>query len=59
MLFLGTMYVPTADRRGPGQGFTHEPGDVVRIASDKLGALVNTVTHVRPRRRPGPSAPAR
>ena len=23
MLFLGTMYVPTADRRGPGQGFTH------------------------------------
>jgi fumarylacetoacetate (FAA) hydrolase family protein len=44
MLFLGTMYVPTADRRGPGQGFTHEAGDVVRIASDKLGALVNEVT---------------
>jgi fumarylacetoacetate (FAA) hydrolase family protein len=44
MLFLGTMYVPTVDRRGPGQGFTHEPGDVVRIASDKLGALVNRVT---------------
>jgi fumarylacetoacetate (FAA) hydrolase family protein len=44
MLFLGTMYVPTADRRGPGQGFTHEPGDVVRIASEKLGALVNEVT---------------
>ncbi|MFI4974036.1 MAG: fumarylacetoacetate hydrolase family protein [Caulobacterales bacterium] len=44
MLFLGTMYVPTADRRGPGQGFTHEAGDVVRIASDKLGALVNTIT---------------
>ena len=43
MLFLGTMYVPTADRRGPGQGFTHLPGDVVRIASDKLGALVNVV----------------
>ena len=43
MLFLGTMYVPTADRRGPGQGFTHLPGDVVRIASDKLGALVNLV----------------
>jgi fumarylacetoacetate (FAA) hydrolase family protein len=43
MLFLGTMYVPTADRRGPGQGFTHEAGDVVRIASDKLGALVNEV----------------
>jgi len=44
MLFLGTMYVPTADRRGPGQGFTHEVGDVVRIASEKLGALVNEVT---------------
>jgi fumarylacetoacetate (FAA) hydrolase family protein len=44
MLFLGTMYVPTADRRGPGLGFTHEAGDVVRVASDKLGALVNTVT---------------
>jgi fumarylacetoacetate (FAA) hydrolase family protein len=44
MLFLGTMYVPTADRRGPGQGFTHESGDVVRVASDKLGALVNQVT---------------
>jgi fumarylacetoacetate (FAA) hydrolase family protein len=44
MLFLGTMYVPTADRRGPGQGFTHENGDVVRIASENLGALVNTVT---------------
>jgi fumarylacetoacetate (FAA) hydrolase family protein len=44
MLFLGTMYVPTADRRGPGQGFTHENGDLVRIASEKLGALVNTVT---------------
>jgi fumarylacetoacetate (FAA) hydrolase family protein len=44
MLFLGTMYVPTVDRRGPGQGFTHEAGDVVRIASDKLGALVNQVT---------------
>lgn len=44
MLFLGTMYVPTDDRRGPGQGFTHEAGDVVRIAADKLGALVNEVT---------------
>lgn len=44
MLFLGTMYVPTADRRGAGQGFTHEAGDVVRVASDRLGALINTVT---------------
>ena len=44
MLFLGTMYVPTADRRAPGLGFTHEEGDIVRIASEKLGALVNVVT---------------
>jgi len=44
MIFLGTMYVPTADRRGPGQGFTHEQGDVVRVASARLGALVNVVT---------------
>src|ERR1700728_3285895 len=44
MLFLGTMYVPTADRRGAGQGFTHDAGDVLRIASEKFGALVNEVT---------------
>jgi fumarylacetoacetate (FAA) hydrolase family protein len=44
MLFLGTMYVPTSDRHGAGQGFTHELGDVVRISSEKLGALVNVVT---------------
>ena len=44
MLFLGTMYVPTADRRGAGQGFTHEVGDVVRISSEKLGSLINVVT---------------
>ena len=44
MLFLGTMYVPTDDRDGPGLGFTHHEGDVVRIASPALGQLVNTVT---------------
>jgi fumarylacetoacetate (FAA) hydrolase family protein len=44
MLFLGAGYVPTVDRRGPGQGFTHESGDVVRISSVRLGALVNTVS---------------
>jgi len=44
MLFLGTMYVPSADRRGRGQGFTHECGDIVRISADQLGALVNEVT---------------
>ena len=41
MLFLGTMYVPTADRLGAGAGFTHQEGDVVRITCDELGALVN------------------
>lgn len=41
MLFLGTMLVPNADRHGPGQGFTHEIGDVVRISSPLLGTLVN------------------
>jgi fumarylacetoacetate (FAA) hydrolase family protein len=45
MLFLGTMFAPTQDRRGPGLGFTHERGDVVRVATPKLGALVNRVDH--------------
>lgn len=43
MLFLGTMFVPNADRRGPGEGFTHDVGDIVRVASPKLGTLVNVV----------------
>ena len=45
MLFLGTMFAPTQDRHGPGQGFTHVVGDVVTIATPKLGALVNRVEH--------------
>jgi fumarylacetoacetate (FAA) hydrolase family protein len=44
MLFLGTMFVPTEDRNGPGSGFTHKLGDVVRISSPKLGSLYNVVT---------------
>jgi fumarylacetoacetate (FAA) hydrolase family protein len=44
MLFLGTMFVPTKDRKAPGEGFTHVVGDVVRIASPRLGALINEVT---------------
>jgi fumarylacetoacetate (FAA) hydrolase family protein len=44
MLFLGTMFVPTKDRDGRGQGFTHKLGDVVTISSPKFGALRNTVT---------------
>jgi fumarylacetoacetate (FAA) hydrolase family protein len=45
VLFLGTMFAPTKDRFGPGQGFTHAVGDIVTIATPKLGALVNRVNH--------------
>ena len=44
VLFLGTMFAPVQDRGAPGQGFTHQAGDVVTIASQRLGALVNVVT---------------
>lgn len=44
MLFLGTMFAPVQDRFGPGQGFTHALGDVVRVATPRLGTLVNRVT---------------
>ena len=43
MLFLGTMFAPTQDRHGAGQGFTHEVGDLVTISTATLGALVNRV----------------
>ncbi|MFT4164483.1 MAG: fumarylacetoacetate hydrolase family protein [Microlunatus sp.] len=42
-LYTGTLFAPTTDRDEPGQGFTHKPGDVVRIHSTHLGTLVNTV----------------
>jgi fumarylacetoacetate (FAA) hydrolase family protein len=45
MLFLGTMFAPTIDRFAPGQGFTHAVGDIVTVATPKLGALVNRVNH--------------
>jgi len=45
MLFLGTMFAPTIDRFGPGQGFTHAVGDVVRISTPALGTLINRVNH--------------
>lgn len=45
MLFLGTMFAPTEDRKAPGLGFTHEPGDRVEIATPALGRLVNWVNH--------------
>jgi fumarylacetoacetate (FAA) hydrolase family protein len=45
MLFLGTMFAPTKDRLGPGKGFTHVVGDIVTVATSRLGALVNRVNH--------------
>jgi fumarylacetoacetate (FAA) hydrolase family protein len=43
VLFLGTMFAPTQDRHGPGQGFTHSVGDLVAISTPRLGTLVNRV----------------
>ena len=47
ILFLGTLFAPTQDRDDPGRGFTHKVGDVVTIATPRLGRLVNRVTHSR------------
>ena len=44
VLFLGTMFAPTQDRHGPGQGFTHVVGDSVSISTPQLGTLFNRVT---------------
>src|SRR4029079_11842024 len=44
-LYLGTMFAPIDDRDVPGQGFTHKIGDVVTIASQRLGRLSNKVVH--------------
>ncbi len=44
-LFTGTMFAPTQDRDGKGQGFTHKIGDVVDIHSEMLGMLRNTVAY--------------
>lgn len=43
VLFLGTLFAPNQDRDVPGEGFTHKIGDVVTIASPRLGSLTNTV----------------
>jgi len=43
VLFLGTMFAPVQDRRAPGEGFTHEVGDIVSVATPRLGTLVNRV----------------
>src|ERR1700693_2175224 len=45
VLFLGTMFAPTEDRDVPGMGFGHKIGDIVKIRSDKLGALANRMRH--------------
>ncbi|MGW2171532.1 fumarylacetoacetate hydrolase family protein [Streptomyces sp. NPDC001705] len=43
VLYLGTMFAPVEDRDAPGQGFTHHDGDLVSIATPKLGTLVNRI----------------
>ncbi len=43
VLYLGTMFAPVEDRDAPGKGFTHKTGDIVTIASPKLGRLVNRI----------------
>jgi fumarylacetoacetate (FAA) hydrolase family protein len=40
-LFLGTMFAPIKDRDVAGEGFTHKRGDIVTIATPKLGKLTN------------------
>lgn len=42
-LFTGTLFAPTQDRDVPGEGFTHKLGDVVTIATESLGTLINPV----------------
>jgi fumarylacetoacetate (FAA) hydrolase family protein len=44
-LMTGTLFAPSEDRERPGEGFTHKLGDIVRISTPKLGALVNVVNH--------------
>ncbi len=45
VLYLGTMFAPVEDRDAAGKGFTHKVGDLVTIASPKLGRLQNRVVH--------------
>ncbi|TIX52067.1 fumarylacetoacetate hydrolase [Alteraurantiacibacter aquimixticola] len=47
VLFCGTLFAPTQDRDEPGAGFTHKVGDVVTIASQRIGTLSNTVSTSR------------
>jgi fumarylacetoacetate (FAA) hydrolase family protein len=41
------MFAPVKDRDVPGMGFSHKIGDVVKIKSDKLGALSNRMRHAQ------------
>lgn len=50
VLFLGTLFAPIEDRDTPGKGFTHKLGDVVTVATPKLGRLRNVM-------RPSPDCP--
>jgi len=43
VLFCGTMFAPIDDRDSPGKGFTHKTGDIVTIATPRLGKLVNRI----------------
>ena len=43
VLYCGTLFAPTQDRGGKGQGFTHKHGDRVSVANTQLGVLFNTV----------------
>jgi fumarylacetoacetate (FAA) hydrolase family protein len=45
VLFLGTLFAPTKDRDGSGQGFTHKVGDIVTVAAAELGSLVNRMRY--------------
>ena len=44
-LMLGAMCSVTRDRFGDGTGFTHAPGDVVRVSSADLGCLANRIVY--------------
>jgi fumarylacetoacetate (FAA) hydrolase family protein len=43
VLFCGTVFAPTHDRDGKGQGFTHKHGDRVSVSNPLIGALHNVV----------------
>ncbi len=43
VLYLGTMFAPVDDRDVAGEGFTHKVGDIVTIASPRLGRLADRV----------------